>query len=98
MEVHGAVAAFFPVAKTAVTEEKETRVLNKAFRVDDSFLERGDAAKLYEFEGLWAPFWCPACAAVYCIAHWTVVPEYDEGFFDCSQGFCPKGHKRLIED
>ena len=63
-----------------------------------AILERGDAAKLYELENLWAPFWCPTCAAVYCIAHWTVVPKYDEGFFDCSHGFCPKGHKRLIED
>ena len=63
-----------------------------------AILVRGDASKLYEFEGLWAPSWCPTCAAVYCIAHWTVVPEYDEGFFDCSHGFCPKGHKRLIED
>ncbi len=63
-----------------------------------AILERGDAAKLYEFEGLWAPFWCPTCAAVYCVEHWTVVPQYDEGFFDCSHGFCPEGHRRLIED
>src|SRR5260370_35753862 len=32
-------------------------------------LERGEAAKLYEFEGLCAPFWCPACAARACLAH-----------------------------
>jgi hypothetical protein len=57
-----------------------------------------DPAGLYDLEGLWAPFYCPACARVYCREHWTVVPEYDEEFFDQSHGYCPEGHKRLIED
>lgn len=61
-------------------------------------LSAADAAGLYNLEHLWAPFYCPTCARVYCIEHWTVVPEYDEEFFDHSHGYCPEGHRRLIED
>lgn len=57
-----------------------------------------DARALYTLERLWAPFYCPACSRTYCITHWTVVPEYDEDFFDHSHGYCPEGHRRLIED
>jgi len=61
-------------------------------------LERADAAALYQVEHLWAPFYCPTCACVYCRKHWVIVPEYDEGYFDCSYGTCPKGHRRMAED
>ena len=61
-------------------------------------LMQTDAAALYAVERLFAPFYCPECACVYCRKHWTVVPEYDENFFDCSYGWCPKGHKRMVED
>ena len=61
-------------------------------------LAAADAAALYNLERLWAPFYCPTCARVYCVEHWTVIPEYDEEFFDHSHGYCPEGHRRLIED
>jgi hypothetical protein len=61
-------------------------------------LEQSHAAGLYQIEHLWAPFYCPACARVYCLEHWTVIPEFDGEFFDHSYGYCPEGHKRLIED
>jgi len=61
-------------------------------------LDQGDAAALYAVEKLWAPFYCPACACVYCRKHWTIAPQYDEGYFDCSYGFCPRGHRRMTED
>jgi len=61
-------------------------------------LAAADAAGLYNLEHLWAPFYCPTCARIYCVEHWTVVPEYDEEFFDHSHGYCPEGHRRLIED
>ena len=61
-------------------------------------LAAADPAGLYHLEHLWAPFYCPTCARVYCVEHWTVVPEYDEEFFDHSHGYCPEGHRRLIED
>ncbi|HEV3039055.1 MAG TPA: hypothetical protein VHA33_14850 [Candidatus Angelobacter sp.] len=61
-------------------------------------LATADSAALYSLEQLWAPFYCPACARVYCVKHWTVLPEYDQEFFDHSHGYCPEGHRRLIED
>jgi hypothetical protein len=61
-------------------------------------LTQTDAAALYKVEKLFAPFYCPTCACVYCRKHWAVIPEYDGDFFDCSYGWCPEGHKRLIED
>jgi len=61
-------------------------------------LAAADALALFTLERLWAPFYCPSCTRVYCIKHWTVVPEYDQEFFDHSHGYCPEGHRRLIED
>ena len=61
-------------------------------------LAAADAAALYKVERLWAPFYCPECARVYCRQHWVIVPEYDEGYFDCSHGTCPQGHTRMTED
>jgi hypothetical protein len=60
-----------------------------------------DARKLYELEHLWAPFYCHQCQRSYCIKHWVVLPRYDDefpGFYDCSIGTCPEGHRRKIDD
>ena len=64
----------------------------------EAALRNSDAAALYKVERLWAPFYCAQCARVYCRNHWKVLPVYDGDFFDCSYGYCPEGHKRLIED
>jgi hypothetical protein len=78
---------------------EERIVLSKSAEVAlQRCLAAADALSLFNVERLWAPFYCPSCARVYCIKHWTVVPEYDEDFFDHSHGYCPKGHRRLIED
>ena len=61
-------------------------------------LTQKDAAALHKVERLFAPFYCPECACVYCRQHWVIAPVYDENFFDCSYGWCPKGHKRMVED
>jgi hypothetical protein len=67
-------------------------------KATEAALAQADAAALHRVERLFAPFYCPTCACVYCRKHWVVVPEYDEEFFDCSYGWCPKGHKRMLED
>ena len=64
----------------------------------ETTLQNSDAGALYKVERLWAPFYCPECARVYCVDHWKVIPVYDGDFFDCSYGYCPEGHKRLVED
>src|SRR4030095_16943399 len=48
MQIHRAMAAFFPIAKAPVTEGEEPRILNGAFRIDDSFFKRGDGHDDFE--------------------------------------------------
>jgi hypothetical protein len=61
-------------------------------------LVAGDAAALFAVDSELAPFWCPACGASYCREHYRSFDVYDEGFFDCIRGVCPKGHERTLED
>ena len=48
------------------------------------------------YEGLDA--YCPQCDKIYCWEHYNATVEYDDGFYDCTYGKCPKGHKRMIDD
>jgi hypothetical protein len=52
--------------------------------------------KHYKREGLDA--YCPKCGKIYCSKHYQIREEYDEGYYDCTYGTCPKGHKRIIHD
>lgn len=42
--------------------------------------------------------YCPQCRRVFCRAHYNVQETYDEGFYDCTYGTCPAGHRRMIDD
>jgi len=42
--------------------------------------------------------YCPACDKIYCKRHYQVTAEWDAGYYDCSYGICPEGHKRIIDD
>jgi hypothetical protein len=42
--------------------------------------------------------YCPECNKIYCWEHYNAKEEYDDGFYDCTYGECPKGHKRMIDD
>ena len=64
----------------------------------ETALRNSDAAALYKIDRLWAPFYCAECSKIYCRNHWKIFPVYDGDFFDCSYGYCPEDHKRLIED
>jgi hypothetical protein len=58
-----------------------------------------DVAALFALEEELAPFWCPACAASYCGAHWTRWSVFDDdGWHDSIRGRCPQGHERMLED
>jgi hypothetical protein len=44
-------------------------------------------------------FVCRQCGVVYCEKCWTIgPPEFDEGFYDCTHGTCPKGHAQMLDD
>jgi len=52
--------------------------------------------RYHSFEGMDA--YCPECDKIYCWEHFNAWEEYDDGFYDCTYGECPKGHKRMIDD
>ena len=45
-----------------------------------------------------APFYCPECDLNYCRANWHTFPIFDEGFYDCTIGICPSGHRHTVDD
>jgi hypothetical protein len=45
-----------------------------------------------------APFYCPDCGLNYCHADWETFPVFDEGFYDCTIGICPRGHRHTVDD
>ncbi|MBY9019808.1 MAG: hypothetical protein KGD67_02040 [Candidatus Lokiarchaeota archaeon] len=52
--------------------------------------------KYHSPEGLDA--YCPQCDKIYCWEHYEAREEYDDGFYDCTYGTCPNGHRRMIDD
>ena len=42
--------------------------------------------------------YCPDCDKIYCRKHYNVREIYDEGYYDYSEGTCPNGHNRIIDD
>jgi len=45
-----------------------------------------------------APFFCPDCGLNYCRADWHTTPVFDKGFYDCTVGVCPSGHRHTVDD
>jgi hypothetical protein len=64
-------------------------------------LEKSSAKQLYHVDRLWAPFYCSRCQASYCWDCWRTFPVMDDeypGWYDYTEGICPKGHERMIDD
>ncbi|HEU4885532.1 MAG TPA: hypothetical protein VFT45_25030 [Longimicrobium sp.] len=64
-------------------------------------LERADAAALYTLDLEYAPFYCPACDAVYCGECWRTFLVFADdlpGFLEETRGICPQGHERMLSD
>lgn len=66
-------------------------------------LEGNDLKGLHAFireigpaEGIDA--YCPKCDKTYCWDHYFAMEEYDKGFYDCTYGTCPLGHRRVIDN
>lgn len=49
---------------------------------------------------LWevTPFYCPDCKLNYCSKDWDTSVLFDEGFYDCTVGICPNGHRHTLDD
>jgi hypothetical protein len=66
-----------------------------------AILEELDARGLYALDAEWASFYCPDCGRSYCSNHWQFETRYDDdfpGWYDCTYGTCPAGHRRLVDD
>ncbi len=72
------------------------KVLFKILEDDDLLGVHNFMKKYHSPEGVDA--YCPECDKLYCWEHYNVKEEYDDGFYDCTYGECPKGHKRMIDD
>lgn len=77
---------------------REAFGLNMAVRVFSELAagNLGAVHGLLGVEGIDA--YCPACGRVYCRSHYQLVTEYDDGFYDCTRGTCPEGHRRMVDD
>lgn len=68
------------------------------------FLEQGNLKSLHEYlqentfleDGI--DGYCPKCDTIYCGHHLDMEVVYDDGFYDCTYGTCPEGHRRIIDD
>lgn len=47
-----------------------------------------------------ASFRCAACGEVagVCRADWSTEVRTDDGFYDCTMGTCPNGHRHMVDD
>ncbi|MFX1344447.1 MAG: hypothetical protein ACFFBC_11010 [Promethearchaeota archaeon] len=84
-----------------ITLETSLRVelskdLFKILEDDDLLGVHNFMIKYHSSEGVDA--YCPECDKLYCWEHYNAKEEYDDGFYDCTYGECPKGHKRMIDD
>jgi hypothetical protein len=81
-----------------------SRSLNKSLAIQlFNILKKEDLLGVHSFmeehlcfEGMDA--YCPECDKVYCWEHYDARVEYDDGFYDCTMGECPAGHRRMIDD
>ena len=89
------------IAESEFFGDWEQVVLAAGLRPVADALVDEDAAALYQVDPLWAPFFCPECRASYCHEHWSMTVIFDEewtSWYDYTEGTCPRGHKRMVDD
>ena len=64
-------------------------------------IQQQNAQAIYRMNTLWLPSYCSPCQLHYCRQHWVLITQFDDdfpGWYDCTYGFCPHEHKRLLDD
>jgi hypothetical protein len=64
-------------------------------------IRRSDFGALCAIDFLLVPFYCQSCHASYCYKHWSAYPRFDPdfpGWYEDTVGWCPRGHRRLLDD
>jgi hypothetical protein len=67
----------------------------------ESAIRRNDFEALCAIDFLLVPFYCQSCRASYCYKHWSRCPRFDPdlpGWYEDTVGWCPQGHRRLLDD
>jgi hypothetical protein len=68
-------------------------------RIQEIFTaSRPDPGALHAINWELAPFWCRRCHRSYCNRHWDRIMIMDEGFYDYTDGWCPAGHRQMLDD
>ena len=57
-----------------------------------------DPLVVRRFDWELASFCCCTCQLNYCSKCWSTWVEFDDGFFDCMRGRCPRGHEQVLDD
>jgi hypothetical protein len=77
---------------TKFGEADELRRILEMIRAGDFAAARGADADFVAFH-------CRKCKCCYCERCWRIgPPQFDEGFYDCTSGTCPKGHEQIVDD
>ncbi|MFW9899278.1 MAG: hypothetical protein ACFFDO_08475 [Candidatus Thorarchaeota archaeon] len=84
-----------------ITHERSLNIslaekLFKILKKEDLSMVHDFMKKYHDYEGLDA--YCPNCDKIYCWEHYDAEEVFDDGFYDCTYGTCPNGHKRMIDD
>ena len=53
---------------------------------------------LKEFNGTGLDAYCPDCDEVFCRSHYEPDVHFDDTFYDYTDGICPAGHRRMVDD
>ncbi len=81
-----------------VTCQNQCRLAESSLPAVKRALEHEDSAALYAMDSEYVSSFCPACGYHYCRQHWEQDVAFDDGFYDCTYGTCPAGHKRKLDD
>lgn len=60
--------------------------------------ESADPLEIARIDGDLGGFCCRACERNYCADCWSAWIEFDESFYDCTRGQCPRGHVQTLDD
>jgi hypothetical protein len=99
--VTGSGAAQWLIAESGFFGDWWNEVSTPWAEVAAAAIDRADASALYAIDPLWAPFYCPECAATFCNQHWQMRLVFDDewpDWYDYTDGTCPHGHTRMVDD
>jgi hypothetical protein len=78
--------------------QNQCRLDESSFENVRRALEQDDSAGLFAMDSEYVSSFCPDCGCHYCRSHWTQEVAFDDGYYDCTYGACPAGHRRKLDD